>query len=353
MASKIKCPHCSARLKLPDGFSRTQAECPQCKKVIPIPTEPWSPPPLPPALSKTNLKKTSKPLVNISEKSIPEQSQGLQQSSPIELFRLLILKIVSYSIIGAIVFALIGVALSQYCPIFGGWEKFGMPWSPARRSLILLHVFILGITGLFLGALSGAVSSVLTKSDSNNALKNKKPRSSSTSAEIAYEAGKKRRQKFRLGFGLLFLLLIPFSIYVLYNTLSGNLGVPQGKLTVFRRNPGFSVSVYGGGTEGSAYVITNLENEPLQVNGVKLNGEYDCQLGRIDLSGVKESQLRWPVKLSIGETAYAVQKPSYLSRYADNQNGIAWKEYNRSVIYLDVFTTQGEFHFDGRGHPTK
>ena len=48
---------------------------------------------------------------------------------------------------------LVGVVASQYFPIFGGFEKLGQPWSPARQSLIGIHVFGLGAAGAALAVL--------------------------------------------------------------------------------------------------------------------------------------------------------------------------------------------------------
>lgn len=51
-------------------------------------------------------------------------------------------------IVGGIV---TGILLSQYAPLFGTWEKFGEPWSPARMQLISIHVAVF----LVVGALGG------------------------------------------------------------------------------------------------------------------------------------------------------------------------------------------------------
>jgi len=48
----------------------------------------------------------------------------------------------------------VGLVASQYFPIFGGFEKLGEPWSPARKSLIGIHVLGLGATGAGLAVLS-------------------------------------------------------------------------------------------------------------------------------------------------------------------------------------------------------
>ena len=48
---------------------------------------------------------------------------------------------------------LFGVLLSQYSPIFGGIATAGAPWSPARQSLIGVHVFTGGGLGAGIGIL--------------------------------------------------------------------------------------------------------------------------------------------------------------------------------------------------------
>lgn len=54
--------------------------------------------------------------------------------------------------------AFVGVALSQYWPVFGGTLERGMaqPWSPARVGLIPIHVFVFALVGVVAGSLLGA-----------------------------------------------------------------------------------------------------------------------------------------------------------------------------------------------------
>jgi hypothetical protein len=61
----------------------------------------------------------------------------------------------SSALLGAVLGAILGLIMSQYLPIFGGFEKMGEPWSPARESLIGTHVFVFAIGGgLLLGLLN-------------------------------------------------------------------------------------------------------------------------------------------------------------------------------------------------------
>lgn len=47
--------------------------------------------------------------------------------------------------------AILGLAISQYAPLFGGVEKFGQPWSEARMNLVPVHVIVFAILGFVLG----------------------------------------------------------------------------------------------------------------------------------------------------------------------------------------------------------
>lgn len=54
----------------------------------------------------------------------------------------------------------IGVWLSQYHPIFGGLAVMGQPWSPARMSLIGVHVITLGVISTIAGTGIGVLLGV-------------------------------------------------------------------------------------------------------------------------------------------------------------------------------------------------
>ena len=47
----------------------------------------------------------------------------------------------------------LAIPVSQHVPVFGTWEKLGEPWSPARLSLIPIHLFAFGLAGVLLGGL--------------------------------------------------------------------------------------------------------------------------------------------------------------------------------------------------------
>lgn len=56
-------------------------------------------------------------------------------------------------VFGLVVGAAVGVPVSQYAPIFGGFATMGQPWSPARQSLLGTHVLAFAIVGSGLGYL--------------------------------------------------------------------------------------------------------------------------------------------------------------------------------------------------------
>ena len=54
---------------------------------------------------------------------------------------------------GLLIGAVLGVFVSQYAPVFGGFATIGQPWSQARQSLIGTHVLAFAATGAVLGFL--------------------------------------------------------------------------------------------------------------------------------------------------------------------------------------------------------
>lgn len=50
-------------------------------------------------------------------------------------------------VFGLVVGAALGVPVSQYAPIFGGIATMGQPWSPARQSLLGVHVLAFALVG--------------------------------------------------------------------------------------------------------------------------------------------------------------------------------------------------------------
>jgi hypothetical protein len=73
---------------------------------------------------------------------------------------------VAHILIGAVICgiasAFVGLILSQYWPVFGGFieNNLAEPWSSARIHLIPVHVLALGLIGAFFG---GVLGFLLTK----------------------------------------------------------------------------------------------------------------------------------------------------------------------------------------------
>ncbi len=68
-------------------------------------------------------------------------------------------KVVVAVVVLAIICMLLGLLSSQYFPVFGGIAALGMPWSPARQSIIGSHVLAFGATGAAIGVFIGWVKS--------------------------------------------------------------------------------------------------------------------------------------------------------------------------------------------------
>jgi p-aminobenzoyl-glutamate transporter AbgT len=60
---------------------------------------------------------------------------------------------------GVIVLGFLGLILSQYWPVFGGFLDMNLarPWSPARKNLIPIHLLVFCVTGIVLGTGAGAL----------------------------------------------------------------------------------------------------------------------------------------------------------------------------------------------------
>ena len=85
-----------------------------------------------------------------------EQSSQLQR--PPNATKFVIASIVGAAFVG-IIFVFIGILLSQFAPVFGGFleKSLAQPFSPARLSLIPVHVFVFGIVGIVFGGALGSL----------------------------------------------------------------------------------------------------------------------------------------------------------------------------------------------------
>ena len=96
-------------------------------------------------------------------------------------------------------------------------------------------------------------------------------------------------------------------------------------------------------TTTKAIVVTNLKSDPITINKVVINGEYDAPNGKFGSDGFgflqENYEQTFPVKLTIGESCYAV---------------ILWKSnigpasvgYEKTAVFYDIYTTAGDFHFE-------
>ena len=62
--------------------------------------------------------------------------------------------VVVWSLLGTGVLAALGIFLSQFAPVFGGFleNNLARPFSPARLRLIPIHLFAFGLVGGLIGA---------------------------------------------------------------------------------------------------------------------------------------------------------------------------------------------------------
>lgn len=91
-----------------------------------------------------------------------------------------------------------------------------------------------------------------------------------------------------------------------------------------------------------SYVITNESATPLTIHKVVYNGEFEARRGRHDGVWVQNSDEGFPVTLSIGDRAYAVQS-------LPGNFGIQRSDYTKSIIFLEVYTDRGVFKFSPAG----
>jgi hypothetical protein len=199
MPISLQCPSCGKKLKAPDQAAGKTLSCPNCQGKINIPMETIrlpatsarkGPPPLPPVLPSEieydgeiteayepeDQESGPKPIrrrekdclscgeavaekarvckhcgADPDEEPMPKSGKNARQSGkgPSTFHS----KIIRGALMCGFLFACLGFLLSQYYPVFGGiLEKaVGEPWSPARKSLIPIHLFVFGLIGLLIG----------------------------------------------------------------------------------------------------------------------------------------------------------------------------------------------------------
>lgn len=144
MVSEIHCPGCGHLLEIDLRSAARRVKC-ECGEVIPVPPAPME--------GNDSHGAQYEPLRSM----VWQLDRGRLSSVQIAIVSALGTGLA----VGATA-ALWSIWVSQNYPIFGGWEKLGEPWSPARRSLIPIHVAAFAIGGFMAGtAMAGAVIAMI------------------------------------------------------------------------------------------------------------------------------------------------------------------------------------------------
>jgi hypothetical protein len=111
------------------------------------------------------------PSVRLSEGSGCSEHLGLEITGRVIRFGMI------GALIGCLGLAFFGLLLSQYWPVFGGILERGpaKPWSPARVSLIPIHLLVFGVLGMILGGVLGAVACYTARARGPSAVPLPKP----------------------------------------------------------------------------------------------------------------------------------------------------------------------------------
>jgi predicted Zn finger-like uncharacterized protein len=157
---RISCPKCQHAFEAVAGEPGTiTAACPGCGRAIPL----W-----PHELSKTvHCARCNTHFRPAQPRTVPPEIGDKEEHSgrlPDEGYRsgakpnpgLLVGSVILGGLVGGATMCFPALVLSQYWPVFGGVLERGLavPWSPARISLIPIHLFVFGLVGcLFGGAL--------------------------------------------------------------------------------------------------------------------------------------------------------------------------------------------------------
>ena len=80
------------------------------------------------------------------------------------LAKRIVVHILIASVITIIPSVLLGFYLSQYSPVFGGLleKSVAVPFSPARQSLIAVHVLVFGAVGFVVSVVIGCMTAILS-----------------------------------------------------------------------------------------------------------------------------------------------------------------------------------------------
>ncbi len=165
---RVPCPSCNVTIKCPDSAAGKKGSCPRCKQpvIVPVPEGGLTPPPCPlPVEPILPQPQPNDPAAVFNFEALPQNPYASEVDDPAAVRERLIKGGLVGAFVGSLVFAGIGIFLSQYWPVFGDFleKSLAQPWSPARESLIPIHVFVFSIVGFVLGGILGAANDVLVQ----------------------------------------------------------------------------------------------------------------------------------------------------------------------------------------------
>lgn len=124
------------------------------------------------------------------------------------------------------------------------------------------------------------------------------------------------------------------------------------------RSPGFTVDLRRNDSAVNGWItITNQRDSALRVDRVRINGEYDCSLGRevgdsrfsVCLPNDRQSL---PAEATVGDSVSVVQF-AMVPKKTPPKDGLAYMTegthdfagYRKDVVYIDIETNRGTFRY--------
>ncbi|MDE2097166.1 MAG: hypothetical protein KGL39_07960 [Patescibacteria group bacterium] len=172
---RFACPYCQAKIKTKPKNAGARIKCPGCQLPIEVPV------PKGQQIAGENE-------VLLLDEAVQEDKPILLPDAPSESDEYPVIlgdrprresyrsfrghpnaagQLLAWGALGAVAASLVGLASSQYFPVFGGIIEKGLatPWSPPRMSLIPIHLFGFSIVGAFFGGAFGYVTGQRSDSD--------------------------------------------------------------------------------------------------------------------------------------------------------------------------------------------
>lgn len=145
MVSEIHCPGCGRLLKVDLKPAARRVKC-KCGEIVPVP-------PMPAGVQDARGSAQYEPLRSVFRQL---------DSGHLSTVQVAILSVLGAGLAVGVTASLWSIWISQNYPIFGGLEKLGEPWSPARMSLIPIHAVTFAIGGFVAGsAMAGVVVALI------------------------------------------------------------------------------------------------------------------------------------------------------------------------------------------------